>query len=141
MVGIGIDHISITRRLPIDAGMLGHVLGRLRAETSGTTVSWNLGERGSCDLDVSFRAGGEPPVYASNATLHNRDRTASAAVTVTLAGCAMGEAQLEVHPSGSVGEWWSARLGAYLDLAHAALEELAQELLYQHARVQDELAD
>ena len=142
MVGIGIDHISITRRMPIDAGMLAAVLARLRAETSGTIASWGLGERGSCDLDVTFRAAGtRSTAFETAAVLWNPSRNASAPVTVTASVCEAGESQLEIHPASPVGDWWRVHSGAYVDLAHAALEELAQEMLYQHARVRDELVD
>jgi hypothetical protein len=115
MVGIGIDHISITRRLPIDAGVLPAVVAGVGAGNGGPTPA---GGRG-----VSGRGG------------------KAESVTVTATACAPGESELEIHPASPVAQWWEARLAAYLDLAYAALEELAQELLYQHARVLDELTD
>jgi hypothetical protein len=145
MVGIGIDDISITRRLPIEAATLGHVLARLRAEACGTTLRWSLGERGSCEFDLRFAnevraADGEAIGYSSTALLRDPAGCSPAVVTVTLAGCENDESQLDFVPGEDLGVWWTAHLAAYLDLAHAALEELSQELLFQATRVRDELA-
>jgi hypothetical protein len=141
MVGIGIDHISITRRLPIEGSSLGRVLARLQAETSGNQVRWNLGERGSCELDVTFARGQAGATrFVTSARLWDPANTSCATVAVSLATCEGHESQLEIHPAEAIGEWWTVRLPAYLDLAHAALEELAQELLFQHTRVLDDLA-
>ena len=143
MVGIGIDHISIARRLPIEADALAPVLERLRAETSGTTLRWNLGERGSCDVAVTFARmvnGAGPGGFVSSASLSAPDCTGSATVVVSLVGCDSEESQLEFHPAAPIGDWWAAHLPVYLDIANAAVEELAQELLYQHARVRVERA-
>jgi hypothetical protein len=145
MVGIGIDQISITRRLPIEGETLGHVLARLRAETCGTTLRWSLGERGSCEFDLRFDrdvldADGARIGYESTALLWDPAGCSPATVTVTLLGCDDGESQLDFVPGEALGTWWTAHLAAYLDLAHAALEELAQELLFQATRVRDELA-
>jgi hypothetical protein len=148
MVGIGIDHISIARRLPIEASELAPVLARLRAETSGSTLRWNLGERGSCDVEVTFTrpVNGSGPNragtggFVSSASLSAPGCDENATVAVSLVGCDAQESQLEFHPATPIGDWWAAHLPAYLDLAHAALEELAQELLYQHTRVRAERA-
>jgi hypothetical protein len=114
------------------------VIARLRAETSGSTLGWNLGERGSCELNVAFanRSG----TFVTSARLWDPSRASYATVDVTLAPYDTHESLLEFHPAEAIGEWWSSRLPAYLDLAHAALEELAQELLFQHTRVRDDLA-
>jgi hypothetical protein len=144
MVGIGIDHISITRILPIEPAAIGHVLARLRAETSGTTARWNLGDRGGCDLEVTFARVGDldcgEPAFVSTAALWNPRRDACVKVSVSLAPCEERESELTLHPEHTLGEWFAVNLAAYLDLAHAAIEELAQELLYQQTRVRDELA-
>jgi hypothetical protein len=142
MVGIGIDHISIARRLPIDGGTLGHVIARLQAEASGTELRWSLGERGSCEVDVPFARGQVGGAgFVTAARLWDVTHTSCAKVRVSLVRCKEAqESQLEFHPAEAITEWWSARLPAYLDLAHAALEELAQELLFQHTRVLHELA-
>jgi hypothetical protein len=142
MVGIGTDEISITRRLPIERDALAPVLARLRAETSGTILVWGLGERGSCELDVTFPC----PVargavgFATKGRLCDPERASIAPIVVSLVACSGAEAELAFHPAESVGGWWSTHLPQYLDLAHAAMEELAQELLFQHARVREELA-
>jgi hypothetical protein len=138
MVGTDIDHISITRRLPIEGEALGDVLARLRAETSGTTLHWNLGTHGSCDVDVMFgpsrAAGARNGVWQTTAQLHGPGPSGGAAVDVSVTGCGPRESQLVFRPADP------ATLRGRLELANAAIEELAQELLFQHSRVRDELA-
>jgi hypothetical protein len=145
MVGIGIDHISMVRRLPVDAPTLGPVLARLRAETSGTVLRWNLGAHGSCEIDVLFAdrqpsAGpGEPARYATSMRLLVPEHGESVTVTVALEA-GDDETVLECHPTGPVATWWCSHQSTYVELATATLEELVQELLFQHTRVRDELA-
>jgi hypothetical protein len=138
MVGTDIDHLSITRRLPIDGAALGDVLARLRAETSGTTVHWNLGAHGSCDLAVMFSgprgAGAGSGIWESTAQLRRPGQLPGATVEVSVAPCGPRESELEFRPTDAPAMRW------HLELANAAIEELAQELLFQHARVRDELA-
>jgi hypothetical protein len=147
MVGIGIDHISMARRLPIGAGTLVHVLGRLRSETSGTVLRWNLGSHGSCEIDVLFRNGplagdgsGAPVRFASSMRLIGPGHGESVTVTITLAADGEDGTVLEFRPTGPVDSWWCANQATYVELANATLEELAQELLFQHTRVRAELA-
>jgi hypothetical protein len=138
MVGISVDHISITRRLPVDPAALGAVLARLRGETSGVTARWTLGGRGTCEVDVTFTslARDEHAVFASAAMLWDPNRTQFATLDVTLSPCDGDESLLELVPAEPIGAWWHEHLSEYLDLAHAAVEELAQELLWQYSRVQ-----
>ncbi len=141
VVGIGIDHISVARRLPIDAEQLARVVARLRLDTDAPSVSWNLGDRGSCEVDTAFapfsHEGGI--AFTTTALLWDTEHLGLATVNVTLVPCDERESELVFHPSEAIGDWWSARLPAYLDLAHAALEELAQELLWQHSRLTDDV--
>jgi len=147
MVGIGIDHISMARRLPIGAGTLGHVLGRLRAETSGTVLRWNLGSHGSCEIDVLFRnrptmadGSDEPVRFATSMRLIGPNQATTVTVTVSLVARGDDVTVLEFRPTGPVDTWWCANQATYVDLANATLEELAQELLFQDTRVRAELA-
>jgi hypothetical protein len=139
-VGIGVGNISIARRLPIDRVILPGVLGRLREETVGLTLHWQLGDRGTCDVEVGFvldahaaEVGVEQ--YVTTALLSDPHGTEIASVEVTLAPCDGNESQLELRPAQAIGPWWDDHIGAYLDLAHAAIEELAQELLWYHSRL------
>jgi hypothetical protein len=139
-VGIGVGNISIARRLPIDRVILPRVLGRLQEETVGLTMHWQLGDRGTCDVEVGFvvdahaaEVGVEQ--YVSNALLSDPHGTEIASVEVTLAPCDGNESQLELRPTQAIGPWWDNHISAYLDLAHAAIEELAQELLWYHSRL------
>ena len=99
-----------------------------------------LGDRGTCEVEVGFRrdqpAGAiGPELYVSRALLSDPHGNALATMEVTIGPCAAKESQLELHPAEQIGPWWDAHLSAYLDLAHAALEELAQELLWYHSRL------
>jgi hypothetical protein len=126
--------------MPIDRALLPRVLGRLREETVGLTLHWQLGDRGNCEVEVGFvldahaaEVGVEQ--YVSTAMLSDPRGTAIASVEVTIAPCDGNESQLELRPSEAIGPWWDDHIGAYLDLAHAAIEELAQELLWYHSRL------
>ena len=139
-MGIGVGNISIARRLPIDRATLPRVLGRLRDETAGLMLHWQLGDRGACEVEVGFvldahaaEVGVEQ--YFSTALLSDPQGRAIASVEVTIGPCEGDESQLELHPAEQIGPWWNEHLGAYLDLAHAAIEELAQELLWYHSRL------
>ncbi|MCU1426151.1 MAG: hypothetical protein JWL83_151 [Actinomycetia bacterium] len=140
MVGIGIDHISVARRLPIDAEQLARVVARLRLDAATPTVRWSLGDRGTCEVDTAFapfaHEGGLG--FTTTALLWDPEQCGFASLDVTLVPCDPRESQLELHPSEAIGDWWTSRIPAYLDLAHAALEELAQELLWQQSRLADE---
>jgi hypothetical protein len=142
MVGIGTNEISITRRIPIEPDALAPVLARLRAETSGSVLTWSLGERGSCEIDVTFRY--PMPAgcvgFATTGRLRDPQGIAVAPIMVSLVACGARESELAFHPAEPVAGWWSSHIPQYLDLAHAAVEELAQELLFQHTRVREELA-
>jgi hypothetical protein len=138
MVGMDINHLSIIRRLLIDAGALADVLARLRAETSGTTLHWSLGTHGSCDLDVMFgpsrAAGARSGLWETTAQLQGPGPNPAVTVEVTVTGSGPRESQLVFRPADPDA------MRGHLELANAAIEELAQELLFQHARVRDELA-
>jgi hypothetical protein len=139
-VSIGVGNISIARRLPIDRGILPRVLGRLRDETVGLTLHWQLGDRGTCEVEVGFvldahAAEVDVEQYVSSALLSDPHGTEIASVEVTIAPCDGNESQLELRPAQAIGPWWDSHIGAYLDLAHAAIEELAQELLWYHSRL------
>ena len=98
-------------------------------------------------VSVSYLAGFPPsdlfqcgPCVVVHATTQEiADRVADEAAR----HIALKEAEFAVpvlSPAEAVAGWWSSHISQYLDLAHAALEELAQELLFQHARVREELA-
>src|SRR3954451_6799884 len=45
--------LSVTRTLPIDGALLGDALLRLRRDAASACLRWNLGERGSVELDAN----------------------------------------------------------------------------------------
>jgi hypothetical protein len=139
-VGIEVGNISIARRLPIDRAILPRVLGRLRDETVGLTLHWQLGDRGTCDVEVDFELDAHAAEvgveqYVTAALLSDPQGTDIASVEVTVGPCEGNESQLELRPTGVIGPWWDGHISAYLDLAHAVIEELAQELLWYHSRL------
>jgi hypothetical protein len=137
MTGIGVEHMSVARRVPIDAEALARVVARLRLDAAGPSVTWNLGDRGSCEVDTAFAPFSSDLgiAFTTSGVLWDRDRSAGASIEITIVPCDERESELEIVPTDTVGEWWSARLPAYLDLANAAIEELAQELLWHQSRV------
>jgi hypothetical protein len=139
MVDTGIDHISITRRLEIEPTALDAVLARLRIENGSATARWRLGDRGTCEFDIMFVPAEIGGALDSTALLWAPDRAAFTTIAVTIVPCD-GEIEIGLFPTGPLADWWTNRLAAYLDLAHAALEELAQELLWQYSRVAHERA-
>jgi hypothetical protein len=139
MVGIDIDHISMARQLPIRPAALAAVVARLRAETSGTTLHWNLGNHGRCALDVLFAPGDGSSLTAS-ARLWRADDAAPLTVAVLLLPRRTAATVLELRAAEPAGPWSDPQVAPFATVACAALDELEQELLFQHARVQDELA-
>jgi hypothetical protein len=137
MSGIGVDHMSVARRVPIDAEALARVVARLRLDTDTPTVQWSLGERGSCEVETAFAPFSAQLgiAFTTTGVLWDAAKTAPARIEVTLVPLDDRETELEIAPADPVGDWWSARLPAYRDLADAAAEELAQELLWHQSRV------
>lgn len=131
--------ISVARALPIDAALLRDVLIRLRRDAAGSVTRWTLGELGVAEVDVAFfpiltAAGAAIPAWSSTARLWDTDGVALVHVAIELRAVGADGCELTLHPEATLAPWWSDRLPALLDLAHATLDELAEELLWHATR-------
>jgi hypothetical protein len=133
--------ISVVRALPIDAALVDDVLVRLRRDASGSMLRWTLGERGSAELDVAFfpvffgfTSSGAGPAWTTNARLWDPSAVAVAAAVVELNAVSHDTCELTIRPDLPLTPWWEARVPVLLEVATAALDELAEELLWQATR-------
>ena len=130
-------NINAARALPIDAALIGDVLRRLRRDTRGTAASWMLGSHGSAEIDIDFFPVAEPadvPAWTTTARLWDPTAVAMVHVTIELAASEPDACTLTARPDVPLTPWWSARMPALLGLSLAALDELAEELLWHASR-------
>ena len=125
--------ISVVRALPIDPAIVSGMLHALRRDTPGSATGWSLGRRGSVEIDVEF-VHTEPPRWTSTARLWDPEAVAVVRAVVDLTVVEPDACELSIRPSLPLSPWWSARMPALLDLARAALDELAEELLWHATR-------
>ena len=131
--------ICVARSLPIDAALVRDVLIRLRRDVAGGVARWTLGGRGSAEIDVEFfpilsTTGDESPAWSSTARLWDPDGIAMLPAVVEIRADAVDTCEVTLHPVTPVAPWWKSRLPALLDLAHATLDELGEELLWHATR-------
>ena len=131
--------ICVARSLPIDAALVRDVLIRLRRDVPGGVARWTLGERGAAEIDVDFfpilTATGDPsPAWSSAARLWDPDGVAMFPTVVEIRAGASDTCELTLRPTAPPAPWWTARTPVLLDLAHAALDELGEELLWHATR-------
>jgi hypothetical protein len=134
-------NIRVARALPIDAALIGDVLLRLRRDTPGTTMGWTLGDRGSAELDVEFFpvffgfvSTTVGPAWTTTMRLWDPAAVAVARGVVELNAVSSDTCELAIRADVPLSPWWAAHRRALVDLASTALEELAQELLWQASR-------
>jgi hypothetical protein len=135
-------HIRVARSLPIDAALVGDVLVRLRRDTAGSMMRWTLGGRGSAELDVDFFpvffgyvSETVGPAWTTTARLWDPQAVAVVLAVVELSAVSTDTCELTIRPDFPLTPWWAAHVPALVDLATSALEELAEELLWQATRV------
>ncbi len=127
--------ISVVRTLPIDAALVNTVLLGLRRDTAGSSAGWSLGGRGSAEVDVDFlRAPTQPASWTTSARLWDPEAIAVVRAAVDLTAVSADACELAIRPDIPLTAWWSERLPALLELARAALDELAEELLWHATR-------
>lgn len=133
--------ISVARSLPIDAALVPKVLNRLRRDVPGGAARWTLGGRGAAEIDVDFfpiisdpGADAPKPAWSSTARLWGPDGVALLAAVVEIRTETIDTCGLTLRAAPDLAPWWSARIPALLDLAHAALDELGEELLWHASR-------
>ena len=130
-------NVNAARALPIDAALIGDVLRRLRRDTRGSAASWMLGTHGSAEVDVDFFpvvAPGDLPAWTTTARLWDPNAMAMVRVTIDLEVASADTCTLTARPDLPLAPWWAARMPALLGLALAALDELAEELLWHATR-------
>ncbi len=131
--------ICVARSLPIDGALLRDVLIRLRRDVPGGVARWTLGGRGAAEFDVDFfpiltATSDAMPAWSSTARLWDPDGVAMLPAVVELRTGAIDTCELSLHPVSPLAPWWTTRTPALLELAHAALDELAEELLWHSTR-------
>src|SRR6478736_6669958 len=131
--------ISVARAIPMDAALARDVLRRLRRDTAGSVARWTLGGHGVAELDVEFfpilaAAEAANPAWSTTARLWDTDGVALVHVVIELRAVAADGCELMLLPEVPLAPWWSMRLPALMDLAHAALDELSEELLWHATR-------
>jgi hypothetical protein len=132
-----------TRALPIDAALVGTVLGNLRRDTPGTSTAWTLGPRGSAQVDVDFypvvstlnvSSASDPqienPAWTTSARLWDPASIAMVHAVVQVTAISMDTCEITIRPDLPLTPWWEARMPALLDLVQATVDELAEELLW-----------
>jgi len=123
--------LSVTRTLPIDGALLGDALLRLRRDAASACLRWNLGERGSVELDANFVS--DDAAWCATGRLWNPAGLALAGLTLRLV--AMADAvTVTLQPGPTLPSWWEQRPAVLADLAHAVVDEFAEELLWHAAR-------
>jgi hypothetical protein len=124
--------ISVARTLPIDGALLGDVLLQFRRDSTAPTLRWTLGARGTVEVDVCFASAGTG--WTTAARLWNQSGRAVTAATMQLEAIAADEVRLTLEPNPAPAAAWGNHAEELLDLAHAAIDELAEELLWHAAR-------
>ena len=131
-------NISVARALPIDAALVGDVLMRLRRDTRGIDDALDarrarLGRARRRLLPGVLRARldrvGRPG--PRRARLWDPDaRRRARRPSSSSPRSRPTPASSRIRPDLPLTPWWEARMPALLDLAHATLDELAEELLW-----------
>jgi len=124
--------ISVERTLPIDGALLDNVLLQLRRDCAASVMRWTLGDRGTAEVDVCFTSAG--PQWSASARLWSEGVAAVAAATLRLEATAADEVLLTLEPVVPLGAGWGNRVPELIDLAHAAVDELGEELLWHATR-------
>jgi hypothetical protein len=125
--------ISVVRTLPIDPAIVNGALLALRRDTPGSATGWSLGGRGSAEVDVDFLRTPDP-TWTATARLWDPQAMAVVRAVVDLSVVEPDTCELSIRPNLPLPPWWSERVPALLDLARAALDELAEELLWHATR-------
>jgi hypothetical protein len=124
------DGIYVERTLPIDGALLSEVLLRLRRDTEGSTIRWTLGDQGAIEIDVNIVSAGN----AWTTTARLACGLALVPATLQLAPLADDEVEVKLEAQQPTPEWLVTRHRELAALAHAAINELAEELLWHGAR-------
>jgi len=124
--------ISVGRTLPIDGALLSEVLHRLRRDCAASALRWTLGARGTAEVDVAFTTEGLE--WTTKARLWNGSGLVVTAATVRVTATAVDELCLTLEPTLPPAAAWGDAAVELTDLARAAMDELAEELLWHATR-------
>jgi hypothetical protein len=129
------ETVSATRRLPIDGALVGEILLHLRRDAGGAAIRWTLGDRGVVEVDVNFETEAEAP-HAWTVPARLWDTRGMALLNCALEVAATPDAVVvSLESVGPVPVWWHTRIPQLAALIEAAIDELAQELLWHATRV------
>jgi len=117
------DGIGVRRTLPIDGALLDDVLLRLRRDSPASVLRWTLGDRGAAEVDVCFTSAGAE--WTTTARLWNETGLAMTAATLRLVAAGPDEVCMTLEPASGP---------EMADLAQAAVDEFAEELLWHATR-------
>jgi hypothetical protein len=123
---------SVARTLPIDGALLDDVMLRLRRDTPASLLRWTLGDRGTAEVDACFTSAG--PAWTTSARLWNRAGLSVTPATLQLVATGVDEVRLTLEPTFPAIDVGIGPGRQLLDLARAALDELAEELLWHATR-------
>ena len=124
--------MSVARTLPIDGALLGDVILRLRRDSTMPALRFTLGNRGTAEIDVCFTSVGSG--WTTTARLWSHGGLVVTPSTLQLMATGADEVCLTLEPvlpATPAGRNPGCDL---LDLARAALDELAEELLWHASR-------
>jgi hypothetical protein len=121
-------NISVTRTLAIDGALLGEVLLRLRRDAGSGPLRWTLGDRGVAEVDVKFTSVAN--TWTTSARVWDAGGLAVAAVALRLDYTGTDAVQLTLQPTSALTPFWQVREEELLELAHATIDELSEELLW-----------
>jgi hypothetical protein len=124
--------ISVSRTLPIDGALLGDVLLRLRRDAGVAPLRWTLGDRGTIEVDIQFTTTGT--AWTTTARVWDAAGLAVASVALKVEATTSETIDLTLEPTSALTPWWQDRMPQLLDLAHAAIDELGEELLWHATR-------
>jgi hypothetical protein len=124
--------MSVARTLPIDGALLGEVMLRLRRDSPTPALRWTLGHRGAAEVDVCFTSAG--PAWTTKARLWSHAGLVVTPATLQLVATGADEVRLTLEPILPPARAGRNQGCDLLDLARAALDELAEELLWHATR-------
>jgi hypothetical protein len=130
--------IAVTRSLSIDGALVPNVLSRLRRDVPGGVARWTLGGRGSAEVDVEFSPivaeSGSGPAWTTTVRLWDPAGVAMLAAALEIRSESVDACGLTLRPVADLAPWWLDRLPALLELAHSAVDEIGEELLWHATR-------
>ena len=129
--------LCVGRELAIDAALIGDVLRRLRRDTPGGRAVWTLGGHGTAELDIDFFpvfSVAANPAWTTTARLWDPAAVAMVHAVLELAAVSPDSCELILRPEAPLSPWWAACVAELLALARAALDEVAEELLWYATR-------